>query len=71
MYAVFTKAKTKAGNWGLWSFAVCLVLFNISNTFGPPPPSSMTTLSITLITLMVIIVGLAYWIDKKRVIVSK
>ena len=71
MYAVFTKAKTKTGTWGLWSFALFLVIFHISNTFGPPPPSSITALAITLIILMAIIVALAYWIDKKRVVVTK
>ena len=71
IYAGFTKAKTKAGKWGLWAFAVFLILFNISNTFGPPPPADITTLSLTLIALMAIIIALAYWIDKKREITGK
>lgn len=70
MYAGFTKAKTSAGKWGLWSFAVFLIIFNISNVFGPPPPASMIALSVTLVILMGVIVGLAYWIDSKRVMIG-
>lgn len=53
---------------GLWSFAVFLILFNIANTFGPPPPADIVALSFTLIVLMAIIIAIAFWIDKKRVI---
>jgi LexA-binding, inner membrane-associated putative hydrolase len=70
IYAVFTKAKTSGGKWGLWAFAMFLIIFNFSNTFGPPPPSDIVTLSLTLITLIAIIVLLAYWIDKKRVVIG-
>jgi hypothetical protein len=68
IYYVFTKAKTGAGKWGLWSFVVFLIIFNISNTFGPPPPASMIALSATLVTLMIVIIGLAYWVDSKRMV---
>ncbi|MEJ7559802.1 MAG: hypothetical protein WKF66_15940 [Pedobacter sp.] len=67
VYNGVTKARTSAGKWGFWSFAALLIVFNISNTFGPPPPASTTTLFATLVTLMVIIIGLAYWVDSKRV----
>lgn len=68
IYYGITKAKTSAGKWGLWAFAAFLIIFNISNTFGPPPPASMTALSITLVTLMVVIIALAYWVDSKRIL---
>ncbi|MEO5893513.1 MAG: hypothetical protein ABIQ31_24885 [Ferruginibacter sp.] len=68
IYYSFTKAKTSAGKWGLWSFTIFLIVFNISNTFGPPPPASITALSVTLLALMGVIVGLAYWVDSKRVV---
>ncbi|MCF0060386.1 metal-dependent hydrolase [Dyadobacter chenwenxiniae] len=68
IYANFTKAKTSGANWGLWSFVVFLLIFNFANTFGPPPSDSIMTLFITLVTLMVIIISLAYWVDKKRVV---
>lgn len=67
-YSHFTKAKTKAGKWGLWSFAAFLIIFNVSNTFGPPPPASIVALSSTLIVLIAVIVALAYWVDSKRVL---
>jgi len=70
-YYGVTKAKTTAGKWGLWSFVVFLIVFNISNTFGPPPPASITALSVTLIVLMLVIVGLAYWVDSKRVVTGE
>jgi membrane-bound metal-dependent hydrolase YbcI (DUF457 family) len=71
IYAGATKAKTKAGKWGFWSFALFLVVFNISNTFGPPPPASIMALSLTLIILMAIIVAIAFWIDSKREVVAQ
>lgn len=69
VYAVSTKAKAAAGKWGLWSLVAFLIIFNITNTFGPPPPADTTVLSLTLITLMVVIVALAYWVDKKRTVI--
>jgi len=71
VYAHFTKAKTTAGKWGLWSFVIFLLIFNFANTFGPPPSDSITALFITLITLIGIIVGLAYWVDKKRMVINE
>lgn len=70
VYAKATEPKTKAGKWGLWSFAIFLVVFNIFNTFGPPP-ASMIALALSLLILMGIIVALAYWVDKKRVVISE
>jgi len=71
IYANFTKAKTSAGKWGLWSFVIFLLIFNFANTFGPPPPDSIMTLFVTLVTLMGIIISLAYWVDKKRVVINE
>ena len=71
MYANFTKAKTTAGKWGLWCFVIFLIIFNFANTFGPPPPDSIMILFITLVTLIGIIVGVAYWIDKKRAVIHE
>lgn len=72
IYANFTKAKTTAGKWGLWSFVVFLLIFHFANTFGPPPPDSIMTLFATLLILTGIILSIAWLIDKKReVIVNK
>ena len=68
LYTTVTKAKTTKGKWALWSFVIFLLIFQFANTFGPPPSDSMMNLFVTLITLTAIIVSLAYWIDKKRVV---
>jgi len=44
VYATYTKAKNKVGKWGLWTLVILLLLFTVSNTFGPPPPDSIMTL---------------------------
>ncbi len=71
IYANSTKAKTSRANWGLWSFVVFLLIFNFANTFGPPPSDSIMALFITLVTLIGVIVSLAYWVDKKRVVINE
>lgn len=70
IYANYTNAKTTAGKWGLWSFVIFLLIFNFANTFSPPP-ASVTALALSLLVLMGIIVALAYWIDRKRVVISE
>ncbi|MET0637667.1 MAG: hypothetical protein ABWZ25_16680 [Chitinophagaceae bacterium] len=70
IYANFTKAKTRAGKWGFWSFVAFLLAFNFANTFGPPPSGSIMTLFLTLVTLIFIIVLLAYWVDKNRIVIG-
>jgi hypothetical protein len=70
LYANFTKSKTSGATWGFWSFVVFLLIFNFANTFGPPP-TSLTALAVSLLVLMGIIVSLAYWVDKKRVVIQE
>ena len=65
IYATFTKPKNNVGKWAFVGFVVFLILFNISNTFGPPP-ASITMLAYSLVILMVVIIALAYWVDKNR-----
>jgi len=69
LYATFTKPKTAAGKWGLWSFVLFLLIFQVANTFGPPPPDSIMTLFMSLIILIAIIIFAAYWVDKKRMVI--
>ncbi len=66
VYATYTKAKNKVGKWGLWTLVILLLLFTVSNTFGPPPPDSIMTLFFSFVILMVLIVSLSYWVDKNR-----
>jgi len=66
IYATFTKAKNKSGKWGLWTLVTFLLAFSFYNTFAPPPPDSVTILFYSLIILMGVIIGLAYWVDRNR-----
>lgn len=66
IYATFTKAKNRIGNWGLWTLMILLLLINLSNTFGPTPPDSVMVLFVSFMMLMVIIIALSYWVDKNR-----
>jgi membrane-bound metal-dependent hydrolase YbcI (DUF457 family) len=70
IYTTVTQAKTRLDVWLLWSFAIFLILINFANTFGPPPPASITALSSTLIVLIAVIIGLAYVVDSKRTLTA-
>lgn len=66
IYSTFTKAKNKIGRWVLWTLVVLLSVVQLANTFGPTPSNSIMNLFISFITLMAIIIALAYWVDKNR-----
>lgn len=66
VYAAITKAKNKIGKWGLWILVALLLIINLTNTFGPTPPDSIMTLFISSIIASVLIISLAYWVDKNR-----
>jgi hypothetical protein len=65
-YAGFTKAKNWIGKWILWILVVLLVAVQFANTFGPPPAGTVMTLFYSFVTMMAIIIALAYWVDKNR-----
>jgi membrane-bound metal-dependent hydrolase YbcI (DUF457 family) len=67
LYAKNTKAKNGIGRWGLWVLSILLIVFQFSNTFGPPPSGTIMTLFVSFISLMAIIVALAYWVDHNRI----
>lgn len=68
IYARITRAKNKIGKWGLWSLVILLLVVSVSNTFGPPPPDSISVLFVSFMILMGIIISLAHWVDRNRVI---
>ena len=70
-YLICTRAKNKIGKWMLWTLAALLVLVQVSNTFGPPPSDSVMNMFISFTTLMVIIIALAYWVDRNREVLNK
>lgn len=65
LYLSVTKPKNKIGSRGLWSLVILLVLFTISGLFSPPPESLMA-MFVSFNVLMMIIIGLAYWVDANR-----
>jgi hypothetical protein len=66
IYATFTKAKNKIGNWALRALVIFLLVFDFYNTFGPTPPDSIMILFVSSIVLMGLIISIAYWVDKNR-----
>ena len=65
-YVILTKAKNKIGNWVLWILLTILGILQLANTFGPPPSDSVMNLFVSFTTLMIILIVLAYWVDKNR-----
>jgi hypothetical protein len=66
IYATFTKAKNKIGKWMLWTLVILLVSVQLANTFGPAPSDSVMNLLVSFTILMVIIIALAWWVDRNR-----
>lgn len=66
IYAIVTKAKNKMGRWAFWTLVILLGLFQLGNTFGPAPSGSIMNLFVSVTSLMAIIIGLAYWVDRNR-----
>ena len=65
LYLRSTKAKNRSGQFGLWGLVGFLVVIQIANIFGPPPPN------VTAIAwagqLQWLFVLWAYWVDRNRV----
>jgi membrane-bound metal-dependent hydrolase YbcI (DUF457 family) len=64
VYASMTRARDRAGSYGLWAFVAFAVMTYFANVFGPPPPSAeflaRFSLAIWLIPLW------AWWFDQHR-----
>src|SRR5580704_6715492 len=64
MYMSATRARDRAGSYGLWAFVAFMVLVYFANVFGSPPPSAeflaRFSLAIWLIPLW------AWWLDRHR-----
>jgi hypothetical protein len=69
MYLRVTRAISKIGVWGLWSFVSALTLLWISTPFVPQPVGefSHTELGVTLAAYSALFV-LAHWTDRNRTI---
>ncbi|MGI4751621.1 MAG: metal-dependent hydrolase [Janthinobacterium lividum] len=66
IYGTFTKARNKTGKWAFWVLVILLFLLQLSNTFGPTPPDSVSILFFSFEILTAVIVLLAHWVDKNR-----
>lgn len=70
MYAKSTQAKNKQGTWGLWILTFFFVIANGYNMFGPPPEDSIMALFLSFVILQMLVLSLAYWVDKNRISVK-
>jgi hypothetical protein len=64
VYLRATRATDRVGRWGLWSLLALLVVFFLSGTFGPPPPSEQA-LAVGGLALW-LLVAWGYWVDRHR-----
>ena len=68
IYASMTRARDRAGSYGLWTFVAFAVLVYFANAFGMPPPSAefvaRLSLGIWLIPLW------TWWFDRHRGVIA-
>ena len=66
LYLRTTKARDAIGTYAFWGLVAFLVVVNVANMFGPPPPSvGAVAWSAQAIWLLV---ACGYWIDRHRVV---
>jgi len=70
IYANNTRAINKAGKWSLGVMTGFFVFANVYNMFGPPPEDSIVALFVSFVVLQIIILALAYWVEKNRTVVD-
>ena len=64
LYLKTTKARDRTGHYAFWAMIAFLVIINIGNMFGPPPPNTnAVTASVLSMWLMI---AWGYWIDRHR-----
>ncbi len=64
LYLRSTKASDTTGKWALWSLIATLLLIQIGNAFGAPPPS--TTAIAWVGQAQWLLVAWGYWVDRHR-----
>lgn len=65
IYARVTEPRNRRGTWTLITLVVYLVVIQIANVFGPPPPD-IASVAIAA-QAMWLLVAWGYWIDRNRV----
>ena len=64
LYLRSTRASDATGKWALWSLVAMLLLTQIANAFGAPPPSSTAIAWVGQAQWLMVIWG--YWVDSHR-----
>jgi hypothetical protein len=64
LYARTTRARDKAGQWGLWGLVAFLLVVHAGNLLGPPPPSVAMIAWVGHAQWLLVL--WAYWVDRHR-----
>ena len=64
LYARATRARDAVGRWGLWGLVGCLLLIQVGNLFGAPPPSVMAIAWVGQAQWLLVLWG--FWLDRHR-----
>lgn len=64
IYLRATRARDRAGQWGLWALLAFLLAIYAGNLFGPPPPSAMAIAWVGQLQWLLVLWG--YWLDAHR-----
>lgn len=68
IYIKNTKPLKAKGKWALGALVTFFAIAEVANTFGPPPEDSIPALFVTFVVLQVVVLSLAHWTDRNRVV---
>ena len=67
LYLDSTTATKSVGKYGMAVFVIILLLIEVANLFGPPPPGdNQVALALFTLTMYFLFGGVAFWLDAKR-----
>jgi membrane-bound metal-dependent hydrolase YbcI (DUF457 family) len=64
LYLRATRARDATGKWALWSLVALLLLIQVANVFGPPPPGTSAIAWAGQAQWLLVFWG--YWVDRHR-----
>jgi membrane-bound metal-dependent hydrolase YbcI (DUF457 family) len=64
LYLRTTRARDRAGQWGLWALLAFLLVIHAGNLLGPPPPSVTAIAWVGQLQWLLVLWG--YWLDAHR-----